>query len=600
MSALKSKSNNINEPNTFLDNVNNKINNINLVEISLKKENYTLKEKIKELEYDNKTYLLKISELTKSRNILLEEQLINKRLSEELKIKQEIIEKLQYEILKEEKDKKEEQRIIENKFNAQLIYYKRLHDTGMAKENAASSIIKLNETQHNCILQLENKIDEIKQFYEKKIKDIELGHENRYSKLKKQMMEFLKNSQKNMAKNNEENLELNSKLTILYKNQMLNELESQSHQVEELLKERERQNKEIYALKEELKIHKRVEEIIKNKNNKYLNLINKINIKFNNIQEGEDKINENKLQNNNNNVEIEQYNMKKIENKYENKNEGRVNSVKLIKNNYKMPQMKNFNKYKNLIKYNEYSDSEDKKNKPSQKPNDLKNTKENNFKIFIKDEIGQNMEKDNNINNNEIYINLFKSIIILCNESLDKIIKNKKIISISKSNLFSENFDFNSLDNIQKYELIIEIMKKIFSFLIIYDKNDLEINNIKKKIGMIKIKDNYNYNYYLSNREGPNFTDRQKVKYNKIINVISKNNKNINYNKKEFPNIKNKKSEFFNKNIIKMEKNITSNELVTSLRVKSPNPLIRYIHLSKDKDKKIEDKKNNTFYKDKH
>ena len=237
---------------TFLDNVSTKMSNILSVEISLKREIVTLKEKIKDLEQLNRTYLLKITDLTKSRNILLEQQLINKRLNEELKIKQEIIEKLQMDILKEEKDKKEEQRIIENKFNAQLIYYKRLHDTGVVKENAASSIIKLNETQHNCIVQLENKIDEIKMLYEKKIKDIELGHENRYSKLKKQMMEFLKNIQKNMAKNNEENLELNSKLTVLYKNQMLNELENQSHQIEELLKEREKLNKEIYVLKEEL------------------------------------------------------------------------------------------------------------------------------------------------------------------------------------------------------------------------------------------------------------------------------------------------------------------------------------------------------------
>ena len=103
------------------------------------------------------------------------------------------------------------------------------------------------------------------------------------------MMEFLKNSQKNMAKNNEQNLELNSKLTVLYKNQMLNELENQSLQIEELLKEREKLNKEVYMMKQELKVHKKVEEIIKNKNSEYLNLINKINIKFNKLKEGEEK-----------------------------------------------------------------------------------------------------------------------------------------------------------------------------------------------------------------------------------------------------------------------------------------------------------------------
>ena len=390
-------------------------------------------------------------------------------------------------ILKEEKDKKEEQRIIENKYNAQLIYYKRLHDTGVVKENAASSIIKLNETQHNCIVQLENKIDEIKELYEKKIKDIQLGHENRYSKLKKQMMEFLKNSQKNMAKNNEENLELNSKLTILYKNQMLNELENQSHQIEELLKEREKLNKEMYVLKQELKIHKKVEEIIETKNSKYLNLINKISNKFNKLKEGEEK--------NDNNIKNDNYK----------KDMGRTNSVKNMQN------IKN-----EIYNKNEYND--------------------------------------------EIYNNLFKTIILLCNEVLEKN-KNKKILKIYKSNLFSEKFDYNNLDNNQKHELLIEIIKKIFSFLNIDEKKDLELLNIKKKFELIKITNNY-----------------------------------LNTTKKDFPNIKYIKDGYFNKVIFsKIEKNKINNELVTSFRVKSPNPLIRFIHLNKDK--KFEEKKNNTFYK---
>lgn len=251
-----------------LDSNNFKNLNSKSIENSLKKEIYNLQEKIKELELENENNLLKISDLKKSRNMLLEKELINKRLTEELNAKQEIIEKLQLEMLKETKDRKEQNRLIENKYNNQLVYYKRLLETGLAKESAASAFLKLNENQHTYILQLEEKIEEIKKTYEEKIKNIKLDNENRYSKLKRQMMEFLKNSQKNMAKNNEENLELNSKLTVLYKNQMLNELENQSLQIEELLKERENYKKEIYVLNQELKIHKKVEEIIKGKNNK--------------------------------------------------------------------------------------------------------------------------------------------------------------------------------------------------------------------------------------------------------------------------------------------------------------------------------------------
>ena len=68
MSLLKtSKTKIFEKPTTFLDNTNNKNINVNTNEISLKKEICSLKEKIKELEYENKTYLLKITDLTKSK-----------------------------------------------------------------------------------------------------------------------------------------------------------------------------------------------------------------------------------------------------------------------------------------------------------------------------------------------------------------------------------------------------------------------------------------------------------------------------------------------------------------------------------------------------
>ena len=43
---------------------------------------------------------------------------------------------------------------------------------------------------------------------------------------------------------------------------MLNELENQSHMIEKLIKEKEKQNKEIYLLKQELLVHKKVEKLI--------------------------------------------------------------------------------------------------------------------------------------------------------------------------------------------------------------------------------------------------------------------------------------------------------------------------------------------------
>ena len=250
-------------------------------EHELREKIYELKERVIDLEAENKKYLVKISELSRTKNNFLLLEKANEDLTNELASKKEVIQELKNDLLKEKKGQKEEKRELENDFHSKLIYYKRLKDTNDYKENAASSIIKLNEIQHYSIIKLENKIDEIKNFYESKLKEQELKFDKKYTNLKKNMMEFLKNAQKNMDKTSKENLELNTKLGILYKNEMLNELENQSRLIENLIKEKEKQHQEIYLLKQELAVHQKVEEMIKSKNSKFMNIINKINIKIN-------------------------------------------------------------------------------------------------------------------------------------------------------------------------------------------------------------------------------------------------------------------------------------------------------------------------------
>jgi len=500
--------------NNNIDNINNT--NINRTVLLLKKDIYSLKEKIKKLEDEKNSHLIKISELSKTHILLMEATENNKRLTDELKIKQEIIEKLQSEIIKAAKENKEEQRLIENKFNNQLIYYKRLYDAGMAKENASSSILKLNETQHNYIKKLENKIDEDKDNYENKIKKLELDHENRYSKLKKQMMEFLKNSQKNMAKNNEENIELNSKLTILYKNQMLNELENQSHQIEELLKENDKKDKEIYLLKQELIVHKKVEELIKIKNRKYMNFINKLDMKYNHLEDVEETNIENQKPIFNSETNI------KSSKKYKSNTISRAQSVKL----YETP--KNLNgKHSNPFK-------------------DIKSKGEYNKVIFN---------------------NLLKEIIILINRTLDAIIREKEITKIPSNNLFSENFNFNSLNDEQKYELLIEVMKKIFSVLHINKQKDNILLEIKNKIDSIKVYDNKKNTLHLCKSEIRNTIYKGKLnKNNKLMNMMEIYKKND----KDFLNNKNKEGKGYNKKLYEKIIKYNNNKLLNSFRGKSP------------------------------
>ena len=90
------------------------------------------------------------------------------------------------------------------------------------------------------------------------------------------MIDYIKQSEKEMEKNNASNIELYSKFTLLYKNQMLDELENQNKQILDLIIEKEKQDKKIFALTEEIIIHDSVEKILKKTNSNYKKVINKL------------------------------------------------------------------------------------------------------------------------------------------------------------------------------------------------------------------------------------------------------------------------------------------------------------------------------------
>ena len=462
-------------------------------EQKLKEKIYQLKDRITELELEKKNNLLTISKLTVSKNEYTELEKKNQSLKEDLVIKEELISELKNIIIKEQKDKNEEKRILENDFDSKLIYYKRIQDTNDYKESAASSIIKLNEVQHYSIIQLENKIDSMKKEYEDILKKKELDFENKYTELKKNMMEFLKNAQKNMFKNNKRNLELNTKLGILYKNEMLNELENQSRLIEDLIKEKEKQKKEITLLKQELLIHKKVEEMINNKNNKFLNIINKINIKIN---KKKDELNSTNFQKEKN------FTAKKL-NICMKDQKKRAKSVKNYKINYFKQSAATRSDYYN----NNTSNSNDILNK-----NIIDNCRTPSGIKINHDFSSVEINEENNINNNynnlenksEIF-GIINDIINSCCQALKIILKEIKLSQIFKDNSFVNDFDikldFSELNNSLKYELLIGIITKVLNFLKTYnnynikEENDSVFNIDKKKSELLKLNDEYNLQF---------------------------------------------------------------------------------------------------------
>ena len=547
-------------------------------EHELREKIYELKERVIDLEAENKKYLVKISELSRTKNNFLLLEKANEDLTNELASKKEVIQELKNDLLKEKKGQKEEKRELENDFHSKLIYYKRLKDTNDYKENAASSIIKLNEIQHYSIIKLENKIDEIKNFYESKLKEQELKFDKKYTNLKKNMMEFLKNAQKNMDKTSKENLELNTKLGILYKNEMLNELENQSRLIENLIKEKEKQHQEIYLLKQELAVHQKVEEMIKSKNSKFMNIINKINIKINknkgNLSEEREKT--------------------KIYTKYENNK-----TKKKIKDLYKRAKsVKNFNL--NHLEGNSgildnYLTGNLTNGKPKSTTNQTKscitpkiiNDKfiskgvQSERKFFEKYD-GNIFNEINNKENNFDFNNIIDEIVSLCNQSLKFILNENKFSQnfkdFSIQNDINIKYDYLSLTNELKYELLIEIIKKVLNFLKINNNIKEEKNIIKidkKSSELLRLNDEYNFQFSrILDNENYNKMNNLKIKsqvlkYDKLIKMIDSNKQKC-YSPDRIIPLKIKK------NKIRIPK--AGNNMANIFRKNTPNLIKRYIH----------------------
>ena len=411
--------------------------------ISFKKEIYSLEEKVSKLEKENLNLKYKILELTKNRDYLIKLDNNNKLLSEEQKKRLDRIKDLENEILKLTESSKEENRNLKKDLEREISYYKGLNDTGLSKILAAESIMKLNETQHNYIIKLEEEINTIKKENTIKLEQLQIDHERHYIKLKKQMMDVMKKAQDEMSKNNTENLELNMNFGLLYKNQMLNELENQSLQIEELLKLKEKQAKKIYILEQEIETHKKVEQMISQKKDEYLKLAKKRT----------SKTLENKI--------VQPIPLRNAENN---------NTCLTFRSGYNNSKFRSMNKkdyddYKSLEKVYKELLEENK---------------------FIKNKCNTLKDKE------KMFQQKFKGIINLYNGALEQIIKDDKIKQ--KENIYIninelKNGNYEKFTQEEKYFILVSLINNILP-LININENDEELYSLKDKINSIEYKMN--------------------------------------------------------------------------------------------------------------
>ena len=232
-----------------------------------------LKLAIQELSDQNRTLSVQNSELNSKCITFARIEAQNRQLEDTIKEKNEKITSLEEEKVLLEKSKTNALRETELKYFKEVTYLKNQQENNLQKIETANVIVKLNDKQYARILELEKEIEDITNHENQVAKESEIRHENQFTNLKKKMMDHIKTAQKNMAQSNLDNLDLNTKLSKLTTNQLLIELEEQSVQIEELLKAKEKYEKEIFSLKTDLNTHKRVEQLLQEKNKRYLDIV---------------------------------------------------------------------------------------------------------------------------------------------------------------------------------------------------------------------------------------------------------------------------------------------------------------------------------------
>ena len=404
------------------------------------KQNCLLKEEI----YQNE----KLEVIQKNKKILeLENDIIN------LKIEHE-----------KYKNKKEME--YENDVNA----VKNLYDTNLLKNNNAQIVAEANKEFYQQILKLENVINTFKEEQKKIDAKKELEFERRMSKMKKKMLDYIKDGQKSKQYLSQEQIKLNDKLSVINKNTLLNELGFQSLQLEDLLKQREQLDSIITSMKSDLEVHKKVESILVEKNKEYTNMIKVLSTKI------ESK--------GNNNKELgEKENIKK-------ENDINYKHLKLKKQHSDFLRINNMNNYRILEKKENNDNNQIKKNINEEIKvknfgrtfmgfsNKMKidNINQNQDLVFLRKELIKKIKECEDYKSKYEYYktkldtinNKYANIMKLFEEVLVNIYEDKNMKYIKNIFINLEDFkqcNFETLSSEQKYSIIILIIKYLIPLI---------------------------------------------------------------------------------------------------------------------------------------
>ena len=433
-----------------------------------------LKEKISELESINSSLNNKIFDLNIKLKIYSEIEAKNKTISEEKKLYENQIEQLKSEILNITRKNKEEKRLMQKELESEIILYKGLHESGLGKVLAAEKIFNLNNFQQDYIEHLEQQIQNLRKQNDENISKLKLEYDIHIYNFKQSMAKYLKDVH-NCSKNKyNQELQKNSKLYILYKNEMLNELEKEALLIKELIKEKEKNEKINFECNQELNLQKKINRDLFSKNIKYLNIIKNINIKYPN------SININSINNNS----FSEKKKKKF-NKYKLKFTLQEPSEEIKQKQEKI--------IKNIIRNNIYRGCLTNKNYHQDKNNkkyleeyiSLKKSYEELIKENkdIKEQLSTLKDKQ------KMIYNKFSGILNLYNNALNLLLQEEdlKINNIIINKELIENGNYEQLTSLEKYILVMLLIKQILPLLKTSIEENDNLNIYKDEINLDKL-----------------------------------------------------------------------------------------------------------------
>ena len=211
-------------------------------------------------------------------------------MKENLKEKNNIISDLDKEIGFIKRDFEIKKKELDDKYQHDIGQVRYMNEKLSIKNETASKFEKLNTLLYEHTLQLEKAILNFKNEEKKRLEEQQLKFDQKLTVTKKRMLDLINQGKKLKNKEINDKFAIMEKFSILNHNSLLNELEFESLQLEDLLKQREHLDQVINRMKADIDIHKNVEKMLINKNKKYIDMIKILSQKIENDKKEKEKV----------------------------------------------------------------------------------------------------------------------------------------------------------------------------------------------------------------------------------------------------------------------------------------------------------------------